>query len=42
MEVGLKPDSQKTMKNLLEEKDKIITYLKKQLKIHAAYHPQTK
>ena len=33
MEVGLKPDSKKIVKNLLEEKDKVITSLKKQLKI---------
>jgi hypothetical protein len=42
MEMGVKPDRQKSIKKLLEEKDKTITYLKKQLKIPVADHPQTK
>lgn len=40
MEVGLKPGSQKIVKTLLDEKDKIITSLKKQLKIPMEDHPQ--
>ena len=42
MKVGLKPDSKKIVKNLLEEKDKVITSLKKKLKIPMGDHPQTK
>ena len=41
MEVGVKPDSQKTMKKFLEEKDKIITSLNKLFIIPVANHPQT-
>ena len=41
MEVGLKLDNQKIVKNMLEEKDKVIASLKKQLKIPMGDHPQT-
>ena len=42
MEIGVNPDSQESVKKLLEEKDKMNTSLKKQLKIPVADHPQTK
>ena len=42
MEVGLKPDSQKTVKKSLEEKDKVIISLKKRLEIPMGDYPQTK
>ena len=42
MEIGVKIHSQKSIKKLLEGKDKTITYLKKQLKIPIVDHPQTK
>ena len=40
METGVNSDSQKSVKKLLEEKDKMMTSLKKQLKIPATDHPQ--
>ena len=42
MEMGVKPDNKNPTKKLLEEKDKTIISLKKELKILVAYHPQTK
>ena len=41
MEMEVKPDSNKHVKKLLEEKDKTTNSLKKQLKMHVAYNPQT-
>ena len=40
MEMGVNPDSQKSVKKLLDEKDKTISYLKKRLKILVEDHPQ--
>ena len=40
MEMGVKPDNKKPAKKLLEEKDKTISSLKKQLKICVVDHPQ--
>ena len=40
MKIWLNEDSQKSIKKLLEERDKIISSLKKHLKIYVASHPQ--
>ena len=42
MEIGMNLDSKKSIKNLLEQKDKTITSLKKQLKIFVVDHTPTK
>ena len=40
MEIGVNENSQKSIRKLLEEKDKTISSLKKHLKIYVASHPQ--
>ena len=40
MAMGVKPDSKNPKNKLLEEKDKTISSLKKQLKIPVVDHPQ--
>ena len=39
---GVKPKEKQLVKKLLDEKEKVIKYLKKKLKIPVTDHPQTK